>query len=323
MFERGRDALGWRRGDQPEEGLAAIHARFGAHAGHRALHAKGVICAATFTATPEAAALTRAGHMSGEPVATTARFSNGGGDPTVPDYAPDVRGLAVAFQLARRLAHRHPRPDPPRTSRSPTSRASSTRWRSPSPRSRALLKLPGLRPPLPAGARRAARGQRLLGRRASFAARRYYPFHAFSWIDADGSERFVRYRWLPTVDEPDISKAEAKRRGADYLFDELAERLEREPVRMRLEVQIAGDGDDLDDPSSIWPDDRERVIVGTLEVTAIDPDADDSIVIDPMRLVDGIEPSDDPVLRYRPAVYDLSHARRSADLPTDRVASAG
>ena len=84
----------------PEEGLAAIHARFGAHPGHRALHAKGVICAATFTATPEAAALTRAGHMSGEPIPATARLSNGGGDPTVPDYAPDVRGLAVAFHLA-------------------------------------------------------------------------------------------------------------------------------------------------------------------------------------------------------------------------------
>ena len=30
-----------------------------------------------------------------------------------------------------------------------------------------------------------------------------------------------------------------------------------------------------------------------------------------MRLVDGIEPSNDPVLRYRPAVYTLSHERRT------------
>ena len=114
------------------------------------------------------------------------------------------------------------------------------------------------------------------------------------------------------MDEPDITKAEAKRRGPDYLFDDLAERLEREPVRMQLEVQIAGDGDDVDDPSSIWPAERERVIVGTLEITAIDSDADDSIVMDPMRLVDGIEPSGDPVLHYRPPVYDLSHRRRTA-----------
>ena len=38
-----------------EEALAKIHARFGAHDGHRALHAKGIHCVGTFTATPEAA----------------------------------------------------------------------------------------------------------------------------------------------------------------------------------------------------------------------------------------------------------------------------
>jgi catalase len=82
---------------------------------------------------------------------------------------------------------------------------------------------------------------------------------------------------------------------------------------MQLEVQIAGEGDDTDDPSSVWPAERERVVVGTLEVGAIDRDADDSIVMDPMRMVDGIEPSDDPVLRYRPPVYDLSHGRRTSN----------
>ena len=80
---------------------------------------------------------------------------------------------------------------------------------------------------------------------------------------------------------------------------------------MRLEVQIAGPDDNPDDPSDEWPDDRERVTVGTLEVTAIDDDADDGIIYDPMRLVDGIEGSNDPVLRYRPAVYDLSYGRRT------------
>ena len=45
-------------------------------------------------------------------------------------------------------------------------------------------------------------------------------------------------------------------------------------MRMELEVQIAGADDDPHDPSSVWADECERVIVGTLEVTAIDPDAD-------------------------------------------------
>ena len=126
-----------------------------------------------------------------------------------------------------------------------------------------------------------------------------------------GGQRFVRYTWHPTVDEPDVSKEEARERGRNWLFDELRERLARAPVRMLLEVQIAGAGDNPDDPSDEWPDDRDRVTVGTLEVTGIDDDADDGIVYDPMRLVDGIEASSDPVLRYRPDVYTLSHARRT------------
>ena len=87
---------------------------------------------------------------------------------------------------------------------------------------------------------------------------------------------------------------------------------------MRLEVQIAGDGDDPDDPSDEWPETRERITVGTLEVTGVDGGADDSIIFDPMRVADGIEPSADPVLRYRPPVYDLSYRARSARLGLER-----
>ena len=46
--------------------LDIINARFGSHPGYRALHAKGVLLKGTFTATPEAARLTRAQHMQGE-----------------------------------------------------------------------------------------------------------------------------------------------------------------------------------------------------------------------------------------------------------------
>ena len=39
------------------------------------------------------------GHMQGEPVRVTVRFSNGGGDPGIPDYAREGRGMAVKFYL--------------------------------------------------------------------------------------------------------------------------------------------------------------------------------------------------------------------------------
>src|SRR6266542_2789796 len=65
--------------------VAAFDALFGDNPEFRAAHAKGVCCEATFTATPDAAGLTRAPHMQGSPVRTTVRFSNGSGDPTAHD----------------------------------------------------------------------------------------------------------------------------------------------------------------------------------------------------------------------------------------------
>ena len=47
----------------PSEILEAMHALTGAHAGHRALHARGSLCTATFTPTTAAAKLSRAAHF--------------------------------------------------------------------------------------------------------------------------------------------------------------------------------------------------------------------------------------------------------------------
>jgi catalase len=265
----------------------------------------------TFTATPDAARLTRAAHMQGEPVRATVRFSNGGGDPNVPDYVPDVRGLAVSFQL----------PDGSRTDiLSQTiphfpfrdQEGFFATLAASKPGLAGVLRLPALIARYPRAALIAPEANRVIAQRINFWAHRYFPFHAVKWVDADGGSRFVRYTWQPTVEESSLSKAEAKHRGRDYLFDGLRERLAQEPVRMDLEVQIAGDGDNPHDPSDEWPDDRRRVTVGMLEVTAVDDDADDGIIYDPMRLTDGIEPSDDPVLHFRPPVYGLSFTRRTS-----------
>ena len=61
----------WRRRDDGharQQATDVANEAFGRHPGHRALHAKGTLLKGTFTATPEAARLTRAAHMQGEPV---------------------------------------------------------------------------------------------------------------------------------------------------------------------------------------------------------------------------------------------------------------
>ena len=80
-----------------EEVVDAINDISGRHEGHRAAHAKGTLLRGTFTGA--GSGLTTAAHMGDGAVPVTARFSNGGGDPGIPDYAKEGRGLAVKFYL--------------------------------------------------------------------------------------------------------------------------------------------------------------------------------------------------------------------------------
>jgi catalase len=293
----------------PEQTVDAINQRFGAHAGTRALHAKGTVTKGTFTASKEGAALTKAAHMQGDPVEATVRFSNGSGDPRSKDYEPDVRGMAVSFHLPggeRTDISAQTVPHFPVT----THDAFVELVRASEPNVHALWRFPlflAKHPKALATLRKNASG---LKPPPSYASRRYYAIHAFKWIDAGGGERYVRYTWVPEADGARISAKEAKERGRDYLQKELAERLNRAPARFTLELQIATPEDDVDDPSVDWPADRERVKAGTLEVTGIDQSGSDKFVYDPVRVTDGIEPSGDPILNFRPRAYSVSADRR-------------
>jgi catalase len=79
-------------------------------------------------------------------------------------------------------------------------------------------------------------------------------------------------------------------------------------------VQLAGDGDPIDDPTAEWPAGREVVRVGRLEITALAFDREqhgDILVFDPTRVPDGISLTDDKILLARPGAYSVSVARRT------------
>jgi catalase len=290
----------------PEQAVDAINGTFGRHKA-RALHAKGTICRGVFTATPAAAKLTRAAHMQGRPVEASVRYSNASGNPNTPDYAPDIRGMAVGFHL-------------PDGSRTDISAQTSPRFpvstpdafieliRANKPGAARLWKMPLFLARHPQAVKALPADAPTLKPPESYVGRHYYAIHAFRWIDADGGERYVRYTWVPAEPLPNLGAREAKRRGRDYLQEDLRERF---PARYTLRLQIARDGDPVDDPAAVWPGDRETVEAGTLEVTGLDPDADPGTVFDPGRITDGIELSDDPVLQFRPRAYGESIKRRS------------
>jgi catalase len=296
-----------------EQAIDAANRSFGRHPGFRALHAKGTLLRGTFTAAPEAAALCRAAHLQGDPVPVTARVSNGSGNPNVPDYLPDVRGLAVKFDL----------PDG-----SQTDVVAQTAPRFPVATPEGFVELLRAMQPGPAMAWRIPRflarhpGAAVILARSgpavapppSYATCRYYPLHAYRFLDAAGGSQYIRYTFIPEREEPRLKPWQARPRGRDYLRTEIVERVGRGPVRFTLQLQLAAPGDPLDDPSAPWPVERRQVTAGALELTRLDPESEADgrvIVFDPARVTDGIELSPDPVLRFRPQAYSLSVERRA------------
>ena len=79
-------------------------------------------------------------------------------------------------------------------------------------------------------------------------------------------------------------------------------------------ARIAEDGDSLEDPTKAWPEDAEQVEIGTMELTGPETEreqGDDVMVMDPTRVTDGIDLSDDPILRVRSYAYSVSVERRA------------
>lgn len=302
-------------GEMSGEALVdAIEAASGRHAGKRRAHATGIAATGTFTATPAAAGLCTAVAMQGGPVPATVRFSNGTGVPTNRDDDQDGRGIALKLR-----AEGDPAWDliglslPQFFVRTPEDFLDFLAARTPDPatgepdmaRVGAFLEAH----PEALGAAGAAITAPIP---ASYAQVRYHGIHSFHWTGADGTRRAVRYEWAPEAGEAAVDP-EATDRPADHLRRELADRLPAGPAAFTLSVVLAGDGDAVDDPTERWPDERERVEVGRLELTAlVPPDAEDPLIFDPVNVPPGVECSDDPLLGARSRAYGVSYARRTA-----------
>jgi catalase len=287
---------------------------FGLHPGFRPAHAKGILLEGSFTPSAESASLTRAPHIARPSTPVSVRFSNSTGLPLLPDNDPNANphGLAIRFHLADHVhtdiighsADGFPTrtgqefveflravaaTDPSKPSPSPVEIFLGTH-----PAALAYVQTPKPSP-------------------SSFSKEAYFGVTAFRFTNQDGVTRHGRYRILPGAGIEHLDAAAAKGKGANYLFDELTQRIEAGPVRFNIEVQIADKNDVVDDATIHWPAERQLIPFGAIALTAKTPDDEQQqkrIIFDPIPRVDGIEPSDDPLLELRAAVYLLSGRRR-------------
>ena len=293
--------------------LDAFDATFGLHPGFRPAHAKGLMCSGLFTPSPEAANLTRAPHASRPSTPATVRYSNSTGLPNIPDNDPKQsgpRGTAIRFHLAEHVhtdivAH-STNGFPVRTGEEFLEfiRAAAAfgagkpealgSFLAAHPNAKRFVETPK---PIP----------------TSFAREAFFAVTSFKFTNADGASRHGRFRIRPEGGTEYLSDEQAAAKSADFLFDEIGQRLAKQPIKLGVFVQLAGDGDDVTDSSVPWPYNRSEIRFGTITLTArVDDQVQDrrKIIFDPLPRVDGIDSSGDPLTQVRSDIYLLSGRRR-------------
>jgi catalase len=286
----------------------------GFHSGYRPVHAKGILLSGTFQPSQGGRWLTRAPHAQRTSTPVSLRFSDFAGVPAIPDNDENAspRGLAVRFHLAEHahtdiIAHSvdgFPAQDAEEFVEFLRAiHASGPGSAKPSPIEQflgthpAALEFVQAPKPMP----------------ASFATESYYSVSAHEFIDQKGERRFGRYRIRPSGANEYLSAEAAAATPVNYLFDEMRQRLAKAPVEMRIYVQLAATGDVVDNATIHWPEDREQIEFGTIQLTGVAANNDAEqrhIIFDPIPRVDGIEASADPLLQPRADVYLMSGRRR-------------
>ena len=293
----------------------ALNAIFGTHPGYRAVHAKGIVCEGTFTPAAAAASLSRAAHFQRDSVPVTVRFSNFAGVPTIPDGDPNAspRGLGIKFHLpggvdSDIVAHSY-NGFPVGTAEEFLGFLQALAASGPTvPKPTPIEAFLGTRP------RALAFATTPKPTPVSFVTESYYGVNALRFINWEGASQYARYQIHPAESEAHLSDAEAAQRPMNFLFDELQQRLTHGPAELRLVAQLAGAGDRIDDGSVSWPDDRPQLELGSIRVIKQVQNSEAvqrRLIFDPVRLVDGIELSNDPLPSARSAIYSISYKRRN------------
>jgi catalase len=285
---------------------------YGTHPGFRVNHAKGIVAEGSFVATPGASALSRAALFDGSRIPVTVRFSNDGGIPTVPDGAPsNPKGMAIKFHLPGGgevdmviLAVKFFPVATGEQFRDLLVAISESPPDAPKPTK--LDQFSASHPTFPASFGSAPTPN-------SFAEQEYHGIDAFIFVDKAGHRQAVRYIMTPEKSVR-LTAEEAARKPPNFLVEDLPQRIAQKPVVFHLKAQLAAPGDQTQDPSKPWPDDRQVVDLGvlTLDKPAVDSlEAQKTLLFLPNRLADGIELSDDRLPVIRSEVYVSAFARRA------------
>ena len=149
----------------------------------------------------------------------------------------------------------------------------------------------------------------------SFANSRYFGVNSFLFTDKQNNSVAGKWIFEPVAGTAALSASELANLGDDFLKAELLQRINTQPAQWNLYIQLAESGDDINNPTVIWPETRKRLLVGQVVING-DRDSDSQVqqcdkgIFNPLLLPKGIAPSADPILNARTAAYVESFIRR-------------
>jgi catalase len=304
------------------DGFAKV---FGRQPGFRKNHAKGVSVAGWFDSNGNGRGLSTATVFRPGRTPVVGRFSLAGGNPHAADASAAPRGLGLAFGfpgaqqwrmatlnlpvfldnspqgfydrlIASAVVAGTGKPDP----------TAMARFLAAHPETVRAMGIVKQHPPTP-----------------GFADSTYRGLNAFYLVNESNVRVPVRWSLSP------LQQALPPASGANGLFDALVRQLRAAPLRWRLMLTLGAAADPTHDATLPWPADRRSVDAGLLTLDSVHTERRGNardINFDPLVLPDGIEPSGDPLLSARSAVYAASYRRRTGEtasspaVQVDRVA---
>jgi catalase len=299
----------------PNQMVDAFENAGGKYQGFRRSGAKGLCAVAEFVGNAEGRALSVSSAFSGKPVPVVARFSIGGGNPKAPDNAKSQRNMALQFDLPGNETWQMGNISAPifgaSTPEQMLGRVTSLAI-DPETKKADADKVKAF---ADANPEVLLQGKYFASQPvpASFSKVNYWGVHAFGFTDSSGKKQFGKWVFEPVGGTQGLSDDEAKAKGAEFLFDDLRQRVAAGPVAFDFIVQLAQPGDKIDSAVTPLPDDRKKVSLGRLTIKSVSPDATGPCVTinyNPMILPKGVEASADPMLSGRAAPYAISLSRR-------------
>jgi catalase len=144
----------------------------------------------------------------------------------------------------------------------------------------------------------------------------FHGVHGYTLTSATGQATLIKFKMVPTGGAVPLTEDEAKAKPADYLVQDMTDRLASgRPTSFDMLAVMGKAGDRTDNATQQWDgeDARPTVKLGTLKIAALEKNETcDNTIFAPTILADGIAgPKDDPLFEIRTPAYAVSITNRS------------